>query len=245
LENNTVKKLQTDPGHGNEEEEIPTPESDAYGRLMSRMLVGLTMFFLLASLVQLFYLHARIADPPGTDFLKQLRTAIPEQAGATSTDPLAVYAALEGYALNQRYHQGNVLLMSRIWVSYLSFVTGMILCLVGASFILGRLREPTSTVGADSNVLRLSINSSSPGIILASLGTALIITAILTNHRIEIQDQSVYLVRYAGSTSIEDGSFMPLNVESRKDNTKKEIEERSDFDCVVDPNGPQCKEQNK
>lgn len=212
---------------------------------MRRMLVGLTMFFFLASLVQLFYLHARIADPPGADLYEHLQAAIPEQPGAKLTDPLAVYAALESQALNRRYHQGNVLLMSRIWVSYLSFVTGMIMCLVGASFILGRLREPTSTIGADSNVLKLSVSSSSPGIILASLGTVLIITSILTNHRIEIQDRSVYLGNYAGIESNKTGTYMPPNTEIKEGNTGKNSEKGYDFDCALDPDGPQCQEQKK
>ena len=87
--------------------------------------------------------------------------------------------------------------MSRIWISYLSFVTGMILSLVGASFILGRIREPATKLDADTKVAKFSIASSSPGIILATLGTLLITTSILTNHRIAVEDKSVYLNAYA------------------------------------------------
>lgn len=213
---------------GDQPEAYASPQSGAYGVLMRRMLVGLTVFFFLATGVQLLYLHARIADPPGADLYERLRAAVPEEPGARSTEPLPVYAALEVQALSRRYHQGNVLLMSRIWVSYLSFVTGMILCLVGASFILGRLREPTSAIGANSDFVKLSVKSSSPGIILASLGTILITTSILTNHRIEIQDTSIYLGTYAGAIG---HKYVAPDVET---------EAGEDFDCDVDPDGPQC-----
>jgi hypothetical protein len=234
--NNPEEQQHTGPARGDQTEAYASPQSGIYGVLMKRMLVGLTVFFFIASLVQLLYLHARIADPPGADLYERLQAAIPEQPGVKSAESLPVYAALEAQALNRRYHQGNVLLMSRIWVSYLSFVTGMILCLVGASFILGRLREPTSTIGADSNLVKLSVKSSSPGIILASLGTVLIITSIMTNHRIEIQDTSIYLGTYAGAKSID---YIAPDVESEAGDVS------DDFDCAVDPDGPQCQEQKK
>ncbi len=203
---------------------------------MRRMLVGLALFFFLASLVQLYYLHARIAEPPGADLSVTLDGAMGRQLAGPGMNPLTLYAALEAQALNRRYHQGNVLLMSRIWVSYLSFVTGMILCLVGASFILGRIRESASTVGAESNLVKLSVSSSSPGIILACLGTVLIISSILTNHRIEIQDSAIYLGRYAAAPGEAAPAFMPPSIESPV---------VSDFDCALDPNGPQCGDRSQ
>ncbi len=226
--NNSGKKQRTGSARADHSVPYPRPQWGTYEVLMRRMLVGLTVFFFIASLVQLVYLHARIADPPGAELYQRLQAAIPEQPDAKGAESLSVYAALEAQALSRRYHQGNVLLMSRIWVSYLSFVTGMILCLVGASFILGRLREPTSSIGADSNLVKLSVQSSSPGIILASLGTVLIITSIVTNHRIEIQDTSIYLGTYPGAKSVD---YIAPNVE---------IEVNDGFDCAVDPDGPQC-----
>jgi hypothetical protein len=163
------------------------------------MLVGLTVFFFLASLAQLAYLHKQIAKTPDLNLMvlvsERIKRASPEQDLLPLME-LESRVALEEYALKRRHHQGNVLLMSRIWISYLSFVTGMILSLVGASFILSRIREPVTKLDADSKVVKFSIASSSPGIILASLGTLLIMTSILTNHRIAVKDQSVYLHAY-------------------------------------------------
>ncbi len=168
-------------------------------RMAKGMLVGLTVFFFIASLAQLIYLHKRIT---GTPKIKVLELASKRISSASSDQELLPLielesrVALEVLALKRRYHQANVLLMSRIWVSYLSFVTGMILCLVGGSFILGRIRESATKLEADSTVAKFSIASSSPGIILATLGTLLIMTSILTNHRIAVEDKSVYLQTY-------------------------------------------------
>lgn len=178
-------------------------EEDDLGRrlvpLAKKMLVGLTVFFFLASLGQLAYLHQQIANTPNLDLKEVVGKRIQNASANQSLLPLMELesrVSLEEYALKRRYHQANVLLMSRIWVSYLSFVTGMILSLVGASFILGRIREPVTKLDADSNFAKFSIASSSPGIILATLGTLLIITSIVTNHRIAVEDKPVYLHAY-------------------------------------------------
>ena len=169
------------------------------------MLVGLTVFFFLASLAQLAYLHKQINDSPEIDIKKLISERINGEPPAGISLPqleLELRTTLEEYALKRRYHQANVLLMSRIWVSYLSFVTGMILSLVGASFILGKIREPVTKLDADTKLAKFSIASTSPGIILATLGTLLIVTSILTNHRITVQDRPVYLHVYGyGSTA--------------------------------------------
>ena len=43
--------------------------------------------------------------------------------------------------IKQRYHQANVLLMAGVRVRYPGLVTGMILALIGAVFVLGKIRE--------------------------------------------------------------------------------------------------------
>ena len=162
-----------------------------------RMLVGLTVFFFIASLAQLIYLHTQISNAPNLDVLKSISqriSKVPSEQEQLPLIELESRLALEVLALKRRYHQANVLLMSRIWVSYLSFVTGMILCLVGASFILGKVREPPAEIKADSKFFTFAIASSSPGIILATLGTFLVVTSIMTNHRIAVLDRPVYLI---------------------------------------------------
>ncbi len=46
---------------------------------------------------------------------------------------------LEQESLYRRYNQGGLLLMSRIYTKYLGFFTGMIMAIVGAVFIIGKI----------------------------------------------------------------------------------------------------------
>jgi hypothetical protein len=80
-----------------------------------------------------------------------------------------------------------------VWALYLGFVTGMILSLMGAVFVLAKLRETETEVSAQAAGARYAIKSASPGIIMAVLGVVLMMTTILTNHRIDVLDAATYL----------------------------------------------------
>ena len=83
--------------------------------------------------------------------------------------------------------------MARIWTRYLSFVTGMILCMVGASFILGKIEIASSTIDGKTPQLDFSIKTASPGIILAAFGTILMLTSVLVHNEIKVTDGPAYL----------------------------------------------------
>lgn len=190
-------------------------EERAYWHLlpwMTKMVMGLTLFFFLASAAQLIYLHFKITAAPETDLEYSL--AMMEDAGADGAKltgaALAALSVLELGVVERRYHQANVSLLSRVWTRYLGFVTGMVLAMVGAVFILGRLetkaasqvrlRGPEGTTGHGALA---EITSQSPGLVLVSLGVALMITTIVTHHEIQVQDQAVYAKGWslAGGTS--------------------------------------------
>lgn len=156
------------------------------------MVVGLTLFFFIASFAQLAYLHVNIQDRPEVEV-----ESIAPPRNASSTDKarkLNILAQLEASALEHRYHQANVFLMSRVWARYLGFVTGMILALVGAAFILGKLRDKKATeISAEGMGGVMNLRSTSPGIILAVFGVTLMITTIVTHHDITTADSSVYI----------------------------------------------------
>ena len=168
--------------------------------LMTRMLIGLTVFFFIASFFQLFYLHNKIEDGPKLELTKVISTGKVTQGKDKEKAGLELQimqwqtlATLDEHTLRQRYHQANVLLMARIWTRYLSFVTGMILCLVGSSFILGKLETSETTVEGKSEAGEFSIKSTSPGIILSVLGTVLILTSVLVHNDIKVTDGPAYL----------------------------------------------------
>jgi hypothetical protein len=100
---------------------------------------------------------------------------------------------LESVALEKRHHQANALLASRLWIRYLSVVSGMILVTVGSIFILAKLQDSSTEIQGETESIKLKVASASPGLILAMLGTALILTALLNNPTIELKDGKVYM----------------------------------------------------
>jgi len=106
-------------------------------------------------------------------------------------------ARMEEKSLDRRYNQGGLLLASRIFTKYLGFFTGMILAIVGAVFIIGKLQESSSDIeGAVGDQMKLKIVSSSPGIIFGVLGTVLMLSTILQHAEIELKDQPLFLNPY-------------------------------------------------
>lgn len=106
-------------------------------------------------------------------------------------------ARMEEKSFDKRYNQGGLLLASRIFTKYLGFLTGMILAIVGAVFIIGKLQESSSDIeGAVGEQMKLKIVSSSPGIIFGVLGTVLMLSTILQHAEIQLKDQPLFLNPY-------------------------------------------------
>lgn len=204
-----VPTQETKPSTVRQEELTTTKWQERLLPLMSSMVVGLTIFFFVASFVQLAYLHWSISHGPEMDLTEILAIvsinpdAPPEEVLAASR--LKVLAALDATALERRYHQANILVMSSVWTRYLAFVTGMILALVGSSFILGKLQEPASEMTGKSELAEFSFKSTSPGLILAGLGVVLMLATLILRHETSVSDASVFLsMEDTPSTSIFD-----------------------------------------
>lgn len=167
--------------------------------LMIGMVVGLALFFFAASMFQLYALQASIAESPRLDLESHLAVmSLPESSAQIEAQRelhrWKTLALLEEHAVRQRYHQAGVLLMARLWVRYLGFVTGMILALVGAVFVLGKMREARTelSVGTEANQGKLS--TTSPGLVMLSLGTLLMFTTLVTRHEINVDDGPLYVL---------------------------------------------------
>jgi hypothetical protein len=164
--------------------------------LMSRMIIVLSAFFFIASLAQVIYLEYAISGTPkfdSSEALSYLPVKTDKIDNSIEKTRLKALVMLEGNMADNLYHQAHVLLMARIWTSYIGFVTGMILALVGATFVLGKLRAPQSQLGAKGNLWEVSFKSASPGLVLAVLGTTLMLATIFTHNDIKTNQQAVYL----------------------------------------------------
>jgi hypothetical protein len=165
--------------------------------LMSRLLIGVTLFFFLATFLQMSYLHWSILNSPAIDINPGADIVLATSAIIFSdrieARRLEVLSRMEAYLVQQRYHHASVLMMSGLWIRYLGFVTGMILALVGASFVLGKLREPASELTGKFPTGEGSLRTTSPGIILVVLGVVLMFTTIVNRDIYEVKDVPVYL----------------------------------------------------
>lgn len=163
-------------------------------------LITLAAVFFLASLVQyhLLYQDLRGGGPQQQNTLEQLERTLPEsqrtQLGFVQWKTLV---KLEQDVMSMRYQQINATLLLRTWTRQTGFLVGMVLAMVGAFFILGRLKEETSQLSGESAGIKVMLTSSSPGIILAVLGTILMIVTLTVKFDFEVQDRPVYLALYA------------------------------------------------
>jgi len=167
--------------------------------MMIVVLIGLAVFFCATTLYQLRFIQQQVLRSPvaaaDSTFVRNAERI------HSASDPVTLsgltwstMATMEANVVARRYHLAHVTLASRLWARYLGFITGMILALVGAAFILGKIREERSQLDIEGPAIgKFAIASSSPGLIMATLGTFLMMATIVTNPEIKVQDGPVYL----------------------------------------------------
>lgn len=167
--------------------------------LMRAMILFLALFFFAATVYQLITIQNFITGLPPVEedaIFTESRAAWLEQLNAEQRfefERLRLLGNLEGHVLTRRYHVASVSLLSRVWLRYLAFTTGTMLALIGATFILGKLREEATELDVTNRLSSLSLNSASPGIILAILGVFLMTTAALIPQNVDVTDGAIYL----------------------------------------------------
>ena len=180
---------------------------------MQRMLAALAIVFFVIGGIQMWRIEKQVVGHGGFA-ADSLQAAIGLDCksiggGAPAVDCARwqTVALLEATVLERRYHQATAALVARLWLKALGFITGMVLALVGAAFILGKLTDVTPTnLTAEGQAAKLVLVSASPGIILATLGTALIITTILSNPPTTVQDGAAYASYDRGAVAAGPGS---------------------------------------
>lgn len=136
---------------------------------------------------------------------------------------LYTLAKMEEYSINRRYNQAGEILVSGIYTKYLGFFTGMILSIVGAVFIISKLKEDTSNLeGSVKEQIQFKLVSSSPGIIFGVLGTILMITTILKTVESKVTDAPLFL-NYQNTLQLENPqqeAFDDLEKHNTRDSTR-------------------------
>ena len=138
---------------------------------------------------------------------------------ATAADQIAwaqwrTLALLESTALRNRNQRANAVLMGRVYLIFIGFSIGVMMSLIGAVFILGKMQEPLSKVESGTGAWRFAVESSSPGLILAVLGTTLILATIWSRSVLEVEERPLYVSdRLRDASTAEQESKSPLKVE--------------------------------
>ena len=170
------------------------------------IILGVAVFFFVSTYIQMSYLHRTILQMPGVDINQSPTDSIINSAETFAeryaARELEIKSNMEAYVVAQRYHQANVYLMSGLWIRYLGFVTGMILAIVGASFVLGKLREPQQKLKGKFPGVDVSLRTASPGIILVVVGALLMFATMLDRDYYKVSDGNIYLPYAESVTTI-------------------------------------------
>ncbi|MGL4541697.1 MAG: hypothetical protein ACRCUI_04215 [Polymorphobacter sp.] len=112
--------------------------------------------------------------------------------GAANPMPMAEKAQLLMAERAQRANlsRASASLLVSLWTRNMGFVTGMILAMVGATFILSRLDDAGSQLSAEQGMIKGSLKTSSPGIVLVVLGTVLMVIAMSVRYTESGKDSS-------------------------------------------------------
>jgi len=188
--------------------------------------IGLmAVFFFVSSLVQLGRLNENIAYKPSVTLsaeFKAFERVNPEIAKSDEHLRWKTLALLEEQTIEHRYAQVNATLMLRAWTRHLGFLTGMILALVGAIFILSKLSESETQLSAEGGGAKAALATSSPGLVLAFLGTVLMVVTLTANFEFTTRDLPVYLSA-AGTTEVAVPPPKPLDTAEKRQAEENDI----------------------
>lgn len=163
---------------------------------MQRILYIVTAIFFISGLAQLGYLQWSILQGAQIDrqAFPEISLQIADSPESSLLDAAKFEAAviLESYVLERRYHQANTALMTMAWIRYLGFSKGMILAIVGTSFILGMLREKQTDLSAEGAGWGFTLRSSSPGLVMVVMGVILMFATIAIRQEFSLKDLPTY-----------------------------------------------------
>lgn len=164
--------------------------------LMAGMVVLAAVFFAFISIREFDQLKDTLRAPPSAipalvQQFDRLPQASPEQQLMLLDRKVQITLESEGVA--RRYQQSHAIILGRLWTRFMAFITGTLLALVGAAFILGKLREPVTELSGSGGGAQASLKSASPGIVLAVLGTMLILAALFSYFEVKTTDTPNYM----------------------------------------------------
>lgn len=132
----------------------------------------------------------------------QARTEIPVLTGSEANIEAILRHSLDKDALDLRHARGTASLIMRTYAWMLALTLGSILGLVGALFVLGRVDSELNVAEGGVDGWKIAIMSSSPGLIIATLGSLLVIGTVFTAPEVSVRDGTMFASRGPGTVNI-------------------------------------------
>jgi hypothetical protein len=184
----SVQRSLTGGRHSDDSNSADSHRADArWQRRLLPFLVGtlgvLTVLFCAAIAWETRYIQNRMESALELD----LRPAMNQEFRANAA------FLLEADLIERRYRAADAAALSRIYLMFLGFGTGMVMALVGATFVLGKIAEPATSIDGSGSSFKASLHSGSPGVILAFFGTVLMLCTIFSKTEISLSDRAIYM----------------------------------------------------
>lgn len=158
-----------------------------------------TSYFAVTDTVE--YIH----DNRSQETLTYLKALVDNQRDVSEIE-IIVRAHLEYDTLNNRQGRSNSALASRTWLRFMSSGFGSIVIFIGAVYVLARIETKIPTnidaEGVKTN-LKVSLRSTSPGIVMVLIGGFLMITPNFAKQNIRTHDVGTYLGFFLDEEKIE------------------------------------------
>lgn len=202
---------------------------------MLGLLLGLSVVFVMASISGALMVRADFRAErlnPVDTALHQLQSLVGETPARERLEParFLTLAALDARMLELRYHQTSSMALASIWTRFMGYLTGMILALVGAIFVLGKIRDTTPTTASGSGGgFQGSLTTTWPGLVLAVLGTVLMIVSSQVRTTGRLQEAPSFTQAWLAPS----GATPPAAVDTTT---------APDPDVSVLPCGPDCQD---
>jgi hypothetical protein len=170
--------------------------------VMVLTIVGAGIFFAVTILSEIRELYPRVEHAPASlaPHFEAYEALQPNAAKELAYMRFKALALLEADTLQRRYQQATAATLSRVWTRQMGFIIGMMMALIGSAFILGRIEVRQANLSADyggtqttGGSIKAALATSSPGIVLATLGTVLMALVIVIPGRVSTTDVPVYL----------------------------------------------------
>ncbi|NLS29275.1 hypothetical protein S2M10_42970 [Sphingomonas sp. S2M10] len=163
--------------------------------LMAGAVVVTAVFFAVVMLVRFASIEGTLQEPPAAGLvIPWSKQGLAPETWRDQQELAKTEAtfALERELIARRYRVANTVMSLRLWTRLMGFLTGMILAMVGAAFVLGKLTSPESEIAGGASGATISIKSASPGIVMAVLGTVLIGITLVIPVTTDVRDAAVY-----------------------------------------------------